>query len=262
MEIDSYISGVSSVVSAGFLLAAIVFLIDGIVHSRKAEKILPVPHTDTSNTPKAKQLWEVARGKSDLRPRDLGEGSELTNSAAELGMANIEFLFKKVLHLNKKPAYIFGINKGGILLAEYLASRVGPEEAIVIRCEFPKESKELMYSKTNVDGPIIILDDVARSGSTIAAAEKILREEFRTDNVYSATLVVTSTSATNEDFKRYIDYTAWLTEVETIRLPWTDDLTPQHEKYFDSTTMDQMVHRIDKALYPDTFPFPFIKSAA
>lgn len=185
----------------------------------------------------------------ELKTRELIHGGTLTNAAAEIGLANIEFLLKGIEKNEKSKPYIFGLNKGGMFLATYLAHRMDLHEKYIVKCDYrPDFDKVVFCENREIDGPIVIIDDVTRTGATMRRMKDYVREKYPSCSVFSVVLVTARSrhNLTNEDYE-IVDYSPWFTQQSSVTLPWSkssEDDVIESDKYFDDVEMDQIVSRL------------------
>lgn len=192
---------------------------------------------------------EAVRKRSELYPKPLMGGRVLTQTASHIAMSNIEYLTKVISthHKSSRP-YLFGINKGGSLIANYVAHRLGLHENYLVKCDWDPLTKRENFEDKEVDGPIIILDDVSRSGRTLDTVRKILESKYPEASIYCMVLVVTradDVTAYSSQFTTSVNYAAWYTAESHIQLPWSlvseDGLNVA--EYFEDEEMDQVGSR-------------------
>lgn len=227
-----------------FLLGTFFFLIKGLQYRKESST-----QTEITVIPNYKISEEINR-TNDLITRKLIPGGELTHSASEIGLGNIEFLLSKIIQREEKRPHLFGINKGGAFIANYLAHRMSLHEKYLVKCDYRPDFKKFYCEDRAINGPIVIVDDVIRTGKTIAAAKNYLSQKYPGKRIYSFVLIVTQKDTDTDNPLDIIDYSPWITDNEEISLPWTankdkeiskDDIN----KYFNDKEMDQIVGRID-----------------
>jgi hypoxanthine phosphoribosyltransferase len=181
-----------------------------------------------------------------LETRELTHGGELSHTAAEIGMAYIEFLLKRITATQKATPHLFGMNKGGAFLANYLAHRMNLDQKYLVKFDITKFEK-IMCENREVNGPIVIIDDVTRTGSTLKSAKEYLKNKYPKSKVYTFVLVSVR-SEVDENTSALVDYAPWFTKSSKVTLPWSKNRTDDAiltEEYFSDLEMDQIAGRLE-----------------
>ena len=201
---------------------------------------------DYSNTLKS-NISKIVDKSRDLRIRRLVPGNELTMLAAELGLANIEYILSGIVKNKKKTPYLFGINKGGAFLANYLAHRLELDQKYLVKCDYNIEYDKIYCENRDIDSPIVIIDDVVRTGRTIEKIREYLGSQYPASKIYSIALVVScEKKLDHEKLFEFIDYSPWVSNFSKVTLPWSKVTVSDNESgmYFNDKEMDQVVGRI------------------
>lgn len=194
-------------------------------------------------------ITEIINKTSDLKTRELPHGGTLTNGAAELGLASIEVVLKGIIKNSKSKPYLFGVNKGGNFLASYLAHRIDLHEKFLVKCDYRVDFDRVMNCEKRVifDEPVVIIDDVTRSGKTLGRVKSHLQKMYPNSNIFTIVLVTVCPEA-EVDFKlpMNVDYSPWFTRNSDVSLPWSRSAsaTIESEVYFDDIEMDQIASRL------------------
>jgi hypoxanthine phosphoribosyltransferase len=180
---------------------------------------------------------------SNLISKRLIPGDELTSPAAEIGIANIEYLLSEIENSEKAKPYLFGINKGGAFIANYLAHRINLHEKYLVKCDYRADIEKIYCERRDVSGPIVIIDDVARTGKTIHAVKSYLSEIYSESKIFTIVLVAScgNKQSRKKTFKE-IDYSPWFTYSRKVTLPWSKDDNAQlnTDNYFNDKEVDQI----------------------
>lgn len=238
---------------AFFSSASIYFLYIGINAGRIRNKNSGEAMLDNTLSFVDNFVSKTVRKKSELLPKRLVGGKALTHTASHIAMSNIEYLTKIISshHLDETP-YLFGVNKGGSLIANYVAHRLGLHETYLVKCDWDPETQVRNFEEKEIRGPIIILDDVSRSGKTIKTVRSILESKYPESSIYCMVLVMTTSGgeeSVSEGANRMIDYAAWYTSQSFIRLPWSlnSENLLKVNQYFEDEEMDQVAGRFQAA---------------
>lgn len=123
------------------------------------------------------------------------------------------------------PDYLVGINKGGSVVGACLALALELEDDRFATCYVDRHQGAVDW--LNVSGKVLIIDDIARSGRTLTAAESHFLKMANVQEVAIATLVAVVDRTERPLFKG-ITYFALSTMNEALRLPWTN-LSPNQK---------------------------------
>ncbi len=139
-----------------------------------------------------------------------------------------------------------GVNKGGSLVANFLAHRLDLHEKYLIKCDFRTKDYEKLYCEDrDVVGDIVVIDDVVRSGYTVARVKAYLTEKYPESAVFVVCLVLVDQSTGTEAAKGAVDYHAWYATSRHVKMPWShrgDSLIPSD--FFNDHEIDQLVGQI------------------
>lgn len=196
----------------------------------------------------ANHLGLLANKTLDLKTRTLTRDQILTTAAAEIGLANIEFILKGIAQKEKAAPYLFGINKGGNFVATYLGHRMHLHSSHIIKCVYSNAEPDVYCEDLDIAGPIVLIDDVTRTGDTIVKVKDYLRDKYPDITVVSVVLVTTSlTPDMSDESTNVVDYSPWVSANPSIALPWST-ASPESEidasMYFNDLEMDQIVARV------------------
>jgi hypoxanthine phosphoribosyltransferase len=173
----------------------------------------------------------------------LPPGERLSRVAAALGFAALEKYLKRLTLTN---ACFFGVNRGGHLLAKLLAERAGLNSDYLIKCTYRSEIGEVSL---DADIPLdattfIIVDDVVRTGKTMAAVRAYLRDCNSAAKQYAIALAAVSPDYQGRGVPYDIDYCLWISQDANLKFPWSDtskqepDPDPSH--YIDNIGVNQV----------------------
>ena len=195
----------------------------------------------------ASHIGFLANSTLDLKTRKLSHGEFLTTAAAEIGMANIEFLLKGIKKNEKSEPFLFGVNKGGQFLAAYLAKRMQLAENHIVDCVYGPDA-QVVCEDRDITGSIVLIDDVTRTGKTLNIVKNYLNKKYPNAMIVSFVLV---TAVPDQEAvgapASIVDYSPWVTGHLTVSLPWS---SPSEDKlnetdYFNELEMDQIVSRLE-----------------
>jgi len=190
-------------------------------------------------------LLDEVRG---LQPRELSRGETLSHAAAELGLANIEYLLTRITKNRGHKPFLFGLNKGGGMLAHVLAHRMDLHQKYLVKCDYNIEYESIYCEDRDVlDSSIIIIDDVSRTGKTLNIIKEYLHKKYPRTKVYTVVLVSSLQEKIGLDsFIPQIDYAPWYSRHSTITFPWSKHEidTSKSQTYFNDLEMDQIVGRL------------------
>lgn len=205
-----------------------------------------VAHRDAKIT----ALYEIIFNNNSLLPKPLAPGRALSRSAASLAMSNLEYLVRSIALESSVSPHLFGVNKGGGLVSTWIGHRLQLHEKYLVKCDWNTELEKEYIEPREFSGPIIILDDLSRTGSTLTRIHHVITKKYPQSMVYCMVLV-SSTKNMASSYPTFsgtgvIDYAAWLTEDETLELPWSSSTSNEIDAndFFDDTEMDQVGGRI------------------
>jgi len=205
----------------------------------------PIEYDDKHSI--SSRIHKLVNRSWDLKTRELTHGGALTHAAAEIGLGNIEFLLKKITENENSTPHLFGINKGGSFLATYLAHRINLHEKYLVKCDYRVEFDKIMCEDRDISGPVVIIDDVTRTGKTIINVKKYLKNKYPNSNVFSFVLVTASQEIKDDvNVEAEVDYSPWVTKHASVTLPWSAGASEiiDSEIYFNDLEMDQIVARL------------------
>ncbi|WLQ11326.1 hypothetical protein O5O45_16395 [Hahella aquimaris] len=210
------------------------------------DDILSVALEDKEHSLK-KHLSTLISRVVELKPRPLVNGNKLSNTAAEIGLANIEFVLRGIRKNEGVTPYIFGINKGGNFLAAYLAHRLDLHEKYLVKCDFRSDYRKIYCEgRACMDAPIVLIDDVSRTGNTIKEVNNYILSIYPGVKIYKFVLVVATEYKSLNEFPDYIDYAPWFSTERSVQFPWSSKSEDSLSySYFDDLEMDQVVGRLD-----------------
>lgn len=90
---------------------------------------------------------------------------------------------------------------------------------------------------------ILLIDDVVRTGGTIAKVTEYLRGQFPHATIDSMALVLVADKRNTDPFTK-IDYAAWISSDPAIQLPWSQNEHPDPKGYFENDDVEQIVDRL------------------
>lgn len=187
---------------------------------------------------------------NELSPSLLIDDEHLTITAANVGFSNLEVVTRSLMsyHDGARP-HLFGVNRGGGLLANLLSQRLNLDQKFLVRCDYrPKWKRVLCEPRAGVKFAIV-LDDVVRSGETIREVSAKLRETYPDASVYVLALLVSAVDdkgslSKDERLFGLVDYYPWITLSPSTLLPWSNGVSEEATDYIDEDDVDQVVGRI------------------
>lgn len=186
----------------------------------------------------------------ELSPSLLVNGDHLTSTAATIGFSNLELVTRELIlkHHGDKP-YLFGINRGGGLLANLLSQRLQLDQKYLVRCDYKPKWKRVMCEPRAGVNFAIIVDDAVRSGETVNAVKSKIKEIYPDAAVYVLALVVSGevrATGTSKDERLFglVDYYPWISLGARTALPWSDDESEEVADYLDQDGIEQLVGRL------------------
>lgn len=196
-----------------------------------------------------------------LKPKRLVEDDRLSQAAADIGVADLEILLRALTSAKRQPPSLVGVNKGGALVANFLAHRLSLHEKHLIKCDYRSDFDKLFCEDRPVLGDIVIIDDVVRTGRTIARVKSHFRAKYPTSAIFTFCLVyVRDPDALHTTPSEVVDYHAWYATSSEISMPWAKRSEVEHTKIFDDLDIDQIVGVSRAALETrpnvDTDPLP------
>jgi phosphoribosylpyrophosphate synthetase len=110
----------------------------------------------------------------------LPHSSKLSNGASEIGLRNIEYIISAIRGDFNLDLHIVGINKGGNFLSTYFSHRLNLDEKYIIKCDYRVDYKKIKFAeeRPEIEGALIIIDDVVRTGETILAVREYLSKKY------------------------------------------------------------------------------------
>lgn len=188
---------------------------------------------------------------SELKTKELVNGDKLTLPAAEMGMANIQYLLSIIQQNESKKPYLIGVNRGGTSLACFLAKRLDLEAKYVLRCDYNKDYGRVIdqdKKRTELDGPIVIIDDITRTGTTLRNVQKYIKDKYRGSKILTFILLVSCKNEKNfSELNTIIDYTPWFTQNDNVHLPWNDVKEDENiipGEFFNDLEINQFLGRL------------------
>jgi pyrimidine operon attenuation protein/uracil phosphoribosyltransferase len=245
--------------AASFAAAAVVFTLLGVRNIRKAQKLLhpisdnAVPAIGEGLLAALHQQVKIEQESSMripvLKQRRLVGDRLLTQAAADIGVADLEILLSTLRKVSGHTPYLVGVNKGGSLVANFLAHRLGLHEKYLIKCDYrPDYEKLYCENRPIANGHIVIIDDVVRTGKTITSVKQYFVDTYPNASVFSLCLVCVYTNEP-EAPPNPVDYCAWIAKSENIEMPWsgnafrvaTDAVVEPKSFIFNDHEIDQIV---------------------
>jgi hypoxanthine phosphoribosyltransferase len=182
-----------------------------------------------------------------LTPRRLVDDDRLTQAAADIGVADLEILLRALMKATSRTPHLVGVNKGGALVANFLAHRLALHEKFLIKCDFRADLNKVYCEERPELHDVVLIDDVVRTGHTISRVKNYFSEKHPRSNVFSVCLVYVQNTQQSQTTSVKIDYHAWFATSRHIMLPWSH--RPDHESktLFDDKEINQILgEKIDE----------------
>lgn len=133
----------------------------------------------------------------------------------------------------KKPDFVIGINRGGVLIGSYIALSIGLQSKRFLRCCVTVGSEdEVECDFKDLHGVVIVIDSIARSGVTMRlATEKIIERYKNINKLYKAVVVATVDEIGTPTYPG-LNFYYFATTERVIKLPWKQTLNQigNHER--------------------------------
>jgi hypoxanthine phosphoribosyltransferase len=196
------------------------------------------------------KLLKALKLPTEMRPSILVDGARLSSAAASIGFSSLEIVIQQLqqAHEGQNP-YLFGVNRGGGLLANLLSDRLNLDQKYLVRCDYrPKWKKVICEHRPDV-GFAIIIDDAVRTGQTLAAVKSKLTEIYPNAKIFVLALVMSSFESESEETQHeklfdLVDYYPWITYQKHIMLPWSNSDTEDSNNFIDEDGVNQLVGRL------------------
>jgi len=186
----------------------------------------------------------IVNEKCDLTPVNLSKKVlRLSKSNAEEGIAKIEYILREFISRADEAPYIFGINNGGNYMASYLASRINLHEKYIVKCDF-RVDLDKVYSEERQDikGPIILIDDISRTGNTMRKIMISLKHKYPLSDVFSVVLV--KCTSKNDDKSDVINYSPYTSTSKELTFPWDKEATGL-KSFFVDNEIDEIIRSLE-----------------
>ncbi len=196
--------------------------------------------------PISSRIEKLIGNKLKLLSVSLYHDNTITSSAAEFGLASIEVALRSIAKNYDTPPHLFGINRGGAFLVSYLAHRLDIHEKFLVKYDYRVDYEKKIYEERKINGPVVIIDDVSRTGKTIKVVKEHLAEKYPDSEIYTLTLarVVNDFSSHKLSINfDIIDYSPLITRDKDVTLPWSSkekDAELIVDDFFSDVEMDQV----------------------
>jgi hypoxanthine phosphoribosyltransferase len=187
---------------------------------------------------------------SELQPTLLVEGEHLSAMAANVGFTSLELVSREILkkYSDSEP-FLFGVNRGGGIIASLLSHRLGLAPKHYVRCDYRPDWRRVICEPRDGVKLAIVVDDAVRSGTTLTAVKSFLNETYPDIKIFVLALVVSIDEQADKDenyFKLFdlVDYYPWISMRRKTRLPWTDKKSNAAEDYFEVEGVRQIFARL------------------
>lgn len=121
----------------------------------------------------------------------------------------------------QKVNKIIGVNRGGILAGAYVALKLKISDKNLLRCSAPliDNPATCNLALEDLEGNILIIDDVCRTGKTLEKAKDKLVEKKPDINAKMVVIVSTEDVARRAE-SMGIEFYSYVTDRSDIRMPW------------------------------------------
>lgn len=239
-------------VSALLIGVTILFLTLGF---RNVSRSVGVPQANSTSSEQLQHrlrgLLRFERSRKDflpvLHPRRLVDDDQLSSTAADVGVADLEVLLRAIIKASGDTPHLVGVNKGGSLVANFLAHRLDLHEKYLIKCDFRTKDYEKLYCEDRDDvSDIVVIDDVVRTGYTISRVKSFLTTKYPRSTVFVVCLVLVDQPSGKAGGEVAVDYHAWYAKSRHVKMPWShggESLVPSD--FFNDREIDQIVGVVD-----------------
>lgn len=156
-----------------------------------------------------------------IKYQEVNSDGVLPDSSTILGIASLEDFARKY-----EPDCIVGVNRGGWLLSVYLAHRLNIDRSSIFRFDAEREDmidkdefiNHFQESHPNTKPNILLVDDISRTGKSMAEAINCVKNKFAFESFSAIVLVVCG-----ETTHPCIDYNPYWTQYKDIQLPWSSE---------------------------------------
>lgn len=222
------------------------------VHTVKSRKTLQTELDIAFNKPisgNASLLAALGLPK-ELQPTLLIEGTHLSATAASIGFSNLEMVTRKIIakYADDQP-YLFGVNRGGGLIANLLSQRLGLDQKHLVRCDYRPDWKRVLCEPRRGVTLAIVIDDAVRTGETLHAVKTELAETYPDAKIFVLALVVSIDEAlrpeeTAKKLFDLVDYYPWISKQKQTSLPWTGKPSDDAADYIEEEGVNQLLARL------------------
>ena len=148
-------------------------------------------------------------------PQELQSDGVMPASSAFFGVVKLEAYVREI-----NPKFLVGINRGGWLLSTYLAHRLEIERPNILRYDSNvNKIVDVHKPLTTKNTRILLIDDISRTGDSIAKGLSYIQELFPLCKLSVAVLVVCGKNKNNPD----INFSSYYTNTVDIQLPWSPE---------------------------------------
>lgn len=222
------------------------------VHSVKSRETLQTELDIVFNKPITgnASLLDALGLPKELQPTLLIEGTHLSSTAASIGFSNLELVTRKIMaKFEDHQPYLFGVNRGGGLIANLLSQRLGLDQKHLVRCDYRPDWKRVLCEPRRGVTLAIVIDDAVRTGETLKAIKHELAETYPDARIFVLALVVSidETSGSEEITKKLfslVDYYSWISKQRQTSLPWTGKQSDDAADYIEEEGVNQILARL------------------
>lgn len=190
------------------------------------ESLLPLVFGVAALVPALGALYiDAKRGAKSLVNTNIDKVEKLSDGTLALSPVETNYAVRKLIGfaIEKKPDFIIGINRGGVLVGAYMALSTGLPSNRFLRCcvTFTNNSPEIDCNFKELYGTVLLVDSITRSGRTMKLAVDQLRKDYKKiDQIYTS-VIVTSVNEENNFSYSSLDFFVFTTKNHVLQLPWT-----------------------------------------
>ena len=150
-----------------------------------------------------------------------------------------------------KPDYVIGLNRGGVMIGAFLAlSMEVPSEKFLRCCVIDKNNVTADFGSEKLSGKVVIIDDIARSGTTLDSATDHLVKLYPDVIFYPAT-IFSVVDENGEALSKSLAFSVFSTKNEKLTLPWSSgpvckssELTPGSDENLKPEFMNEPISKL------------------
>lgn len=191
-------------------------------------------------------LGDILRSKEQALLYDfIKESNRLPVSFSDTALRELLLYAKKI-----NPDYIVGINRGGTMVGAIAALKLNIPSSNFLRCYVDDKVVECHVEK--IKGAVMIIDDISRTGKTLARVKNYFLEHNKNINKI---IISTLFMYVEKDRPIYqeIDFFAYKINNKNVMLPWNNSkITKENQfKEIENTPTKELAAQLEKKIRPD-----------